>query len=85
MFLRRRKYVLKNTDSVWAESAPRVDLYQWLLEAGAAQLDKPLQLYWANCSAVNATTGHMRHGPCVNKTADAVSVGGVVYGDFRIP
>lgn len=84
-FLQRRRYVLSVTDDVWAASIPRVDLYKWLIEAGALQLDRPMRLLWERCRPVDPQVGYHPRGPCTNQTAGIISVGGVDYGSFDIP
>jgi hypothetical protein len=83
MYLRRRLYVLQNRPEFSGlDSAPRVELFMWLLEAGDIALDRPIRTTWAKCR-VEGGTNHS--GPCIPQPADAYALGGVAYGDFTIP
>ncbi|KAL4422015.1 hypothetical protein ABPG77_005445 [Micractinium sp. CCAP 211/92] len=81
-FLRRRRWVLQS-DSSWASSVARVDVFKWLLQLRAFRLDRPIRLLWDRCTAATPE-GHPR-GPCANQTATAYAIGGVDYGTFLIP
>lgn len=78
-FLERRRWVLLNTDSEWAASVARVDLYTWIVQLGGWWLDKPLQLSWEPCRPNRA------RGPCQPQPRPTqYSIGGVIYGDFLV-
>lgn len=76
--------MLASGNEAWAASVSRVDVFRWLLQLPALQLDKPMRFTWARCSAKDAA-GRQPRGPCANQTADEYSLGGVEYGDFVIP
>ncbi|PSC67642.1 vacuolar sorting-associated 22-like protein 1 [Micractinium conductrix] len=82
LFLRRRHYILANTDATWSDSVTRVDVFTWLLEAGAAQLDKPVRLAYERCTVAATPGGGQPRGPCTLQQPDAYLIGGVIYGDF---
>lgn len=74
-FLQHRKDVLTSNGQVWADATNRVDLYSYLVTAGAFQLDKTIVLQGGSCGA---------SGVCSNSSS-SVTVGPSVYGSFTIP
>jgi len=73
-YLDRRWYVLASNDKTWAESVGRVRVYQGLVNAGAWELDKPIELKQGCCGA---------SGVCA-KTTSYYSTRGWDYGTYRI-
>lgn len=78
-YLQRRRWVLSNTDRVWAASVARVDVYTWIAQLGGYALDKPVSLAWDPCRP------QRMRGPCQPQPRPSLlSIGGVIYGNFLV-
>lgn len=80
-YLFRRRNVLQDQDSAWAESLQRTDIYHWINFMGGGNLDRPLRMRWKRCRA------DKQPGPCVPQVVPLreLQMGGVTYGDFLLP
>lgn len=62
-YLAKRRELLSNGSDVWKASAPRVDVFAWLLQLQDGRMDKPISLQTEMCAGSLLFQNQTR-GPC---------------------